>query len=305
MLYQASLCLWGTMLSTAFLKHCASALLSWGTLLSGTELFTVPLCNCTLHCLSGALLCSAPLELFSTLPSWTVFSTAPLRHCTAHCFPALYPAPWALALTAIFETLCSALSLLGTVLFCTAPLRYFALHCPHPGTPGSVLPLWGTVLCTAILGHCALHYPWWALHYACPPCALHSALPPWSTVLCTATPWGVVLYTAPWKMVLCTNTMCHCALHCPFFGHCIYALLLLGAAFYPALMGHCALPTPPGHCTLYCHLVVLCSTLPLSGTVVRPAQFRRCVLHYPSRVLLCTAPFFEETRTIFTACSDQ
>ena len=185
-LFQASLCLWGTMLSTAFLKHCASALLSWGTLLSGTELFTVPLCNCTLHCLSGALLCSAPLELFSTLPSWTVFSTAPLRHCTAHCFPALYPAPWALALTAIFETLCSALSLLGTVLFCTAPL----VLC-------SAQPLFGTLLCTApTLGHQALY---------CPSGALCSALPFWGTVLCT-THGGHCIMRAP---------LVHCTLHCP------------------------------------------------------------------------------------------
>ena len=81
----------------------------------------------------------------------------------------------------------------------------------------SSLPLLTTTGCSGQPEHCALHYPWCALHYACPSCALHSALPPWSAVLCTATLWGVVLYTAPRRIGLCTDTLCHCALHCPFF----------------------------------------------------------------------------------------
>ena len=103
-------------------------------------------------------------------------------------------------LSATINSLCSMAE--GGVVF-----RVFLITTGCPGQPE----------------HCALHYPWCALHYACPSCALHSALPPWSTVLCTATPLGVVLYTAPRRIGLCTDTLCHCALHCPFSEHRIYA----------------------------------------------------------------------------------
>ena len=153
------------------------------------------------------------------------------------------------------------------MLFCTAPLRYFALHCPHPGTPGSVLPLWGTVLCTAIFwgtvlctthgGHCIMRAPLVHCTLHCPPGALCSALQH-PGALCSILPLG------KWcsALTLCVTVLCTASFLGTVFMHC----------FSWALRS-----------TLHSWGTVLCQLL--LGTVPCTATWWYCALHCPSRAL--------------------
>ena len=147
--------------------HCLSgAVLCTAPLRLCSEL---PLWGCALHCPFGPVLCTASLRLWSSLPLGAVVFTDSLGLCYA--LP-----PWGTVLFSAPLGLCSSLPLLSHALhcssgavLCTAPPVLWALgHCVQHGPSGLcfVLPLWG----------CALHFPPGAMLCSAP-LGLCSALP--------------------------------------------------------------------------------------------------------------------------------
>ena len=110
------------------------------------------------------------------------------------------------------------------------------------------------MLCTTLLGHCALH--------------------------CSAQPFRAVFCTASlhclFKAVLCTAPLC-CGRHC-----------LSGAVPCTTPLGHCVLHYPSRAlciALLSTTLPGLCSALPLWGYALH--CLRCCTLYCPSRAVLC------------------